>query len=63
MLDLGAMIQEGVVRLGDLDAETWQLAVTTRAAYDSHRAASEESERKRKEAVRQATKAALERRT
>ena len=62
MLDLGHMIHEGTVRLTDVDAQTWQLAVSTRAAYDAHKAAAEETERKRKETLRQATSAAIARR-
>lgn len=63
MVELGAMIRAGSVRISELDARTWQLAETAYAAYHGARAAAEEAERKRKEAVRAATRTALERRS
>lgn len=58
MLELGHMIQAGTVRLGEVDARTWSLGQATYAAVQSGRAAAEETERKRREAVQAAARQA-----
>ena len=58
MLELGHMIQQGTVRLGELDARTWSLGQATYAAVQSGRAAAEETERTRREAVHSAARLA-----
>lgn len=58
MLELGQMIQQGAVRMGEVDALTWSLGRATQAAVHSAQRAAEETERKRREAVQAAARKA-----
>lgn len=59
MLDTGALIAAGAIRMSEVDAATWQIATVTHAAYHSAKSAAEETERKRKEQKKRATAEAL----
>jgi hypothetical protein len=61
MLDTGALIAAGAIRMSEVDAATWQIATVTHAAYHSAKAAAEETEKKRRELVRAAARRAKER--